>query len=720
MTISVTYVAFAFLAAFSSAALAAFYVRPRRAATGGHALMVLMLASAVWVLGSALTELASDLATKILLIKSYFLSIVIVPPALLVFALQYSGRQHWITRDFLILLAIIPVATLGLVWSNDAHHLFWTDMRWNLSGALPKAEYIHGPLYWVWIAFAYVVILVATICLSQRLTRTPSLFRWQVIVMLIGVAAPWLGNVMYLFQLTPWPYLDTTSFGFVITGLVMAYGVFRFQILDILPVARKSVLESMTDAVFVVGSSNHIVDMNPAAERMLGQPAAAVIGKAAERLLPAWPDILKIDRDGGEAYSEVTLGEAETQRHYDLRVLPIRNELDDQIGRLIIMRDVTEHTAALQASEERFRHLVEGSIQGILIHQDFKPLFVNQAYATIHGYDTSDDILRLETIESLAAPHERARWRQYKEARLRGEDAPTDFEYQAVRKDGALIWLENKVRVVTWGGAPAIQSTTYDITAHKQAEATLQEAKDAAEQANRAKSTFLATMSHELRTPLNSIIGFTNQVLQNKQENLQPKQQTYLERVRVNGMHLLQLINDILDLSKVEAGHMELELAPVHLDVAVEEVIKQCEAVVPNQVTLHAELPPLMAPFEADAGKLKQVLINLLSNALKFTSQGRVTLRVEVHPDTFRPAYIEVIDTGIGIPPEKLETIFESFQQVDNSMARKYGGTGLGLVISRSLCGLMGYQLEVSSELGKGTTFGLYVTTGGSDGKKAK
>ena len=136
---------------------------------------------------------------------------------------------------------------------------------------------------------------------------------------------------------------------------------------------------------------------------------------------------------------------------------------------------------ALQSSEKRFRDLVEGSIQGIVIHRDFTPLFVNQALATMFGYQTPEDILRLETIESLAAPHERARWRQYKEARLRGENAPTDFEYQAVRKDGTLIWVENKVRVVLWEDAPAIQSTAYDITVRKQTEAALQQAHDALE-----------------------------------------------------------------------------------------------------------------------------------------------------------------------------------------------------------------------------------------------
>ncbi len=170
-----------------------------------------------------------------------------------------------------------------------------------------------------------------------------------------------------------------------------------------------------------------------------------------------------------------------------------------------LQREVTERTQAeeaLQSSEKRFRDLVEGSIQGIVIHRDFTPLFVNQALATMFGYQTPEDILRLETIESLAAPHERARWRQYKEARLRGEYAPTDFEYQAVRKDGTLIWVENKVRVVLWEGAPAIQSTAYDITVRKQTEAALQQAHDALETRVAERTADLQRLNEHLHTEI--------------------------------------------------------------------------------------------------------------------------------------------------------------------------------------------------------------------------
>jgi signal transduction histidine kinase len=242
----------------------------------------------------------------------------------------------------------------------------------------------------------------------------------------------------------------------------------------------------------------------------------------------------------------------------------------------------------------------------------------------------------------------------------------------------------------------------------KRLDEALVEAKEAAETANQAKSQFLANMSHELRTPLNSVIGFANILLKNRGGNLNPKDLTYLERISDNGQHLLGLINDVLDLAKVEAGRMEVELAPVALGELVQETLEQMEGrVLSGQVALRAELPDDLQQFETDADKLKQVLINLIGNAIKFTEEGSITVRVEADPATRRAVRIDVIDTGIGIPEDRMEKVFEAFQQADNTTTRKYGGTGLGLAITRSLLELLGYRIELESQVGEGSTFSI-------------
>ena len=234
----------------------------------------------------------------------------------------------------------------------------------------------------------------------------------------------------------------------------------------------------------------------------------------------------------------------------------------------------------------------------------------------------------------------------------------------------------------------------------------LEIAKELAEHANRSKSEFLANMSHELRTPLNSVIGFGNILLKNKAGNLSAEDLTFIGRILANGKHLLGLINQLLDLSKIEAGKMELELTSVALDQLVRETLATQESLLRDRpVKLLTDLPEAVAVLQADAGKIKQVLLNLIGNALKFTAEGSITVRLVVEPATRRPQCLEVQDTGIGIPRHRQAAIFEAFQQAESGTSRKYGGTGLGLTISRAFCQLMGFRLEVQSEEGKGSTF---------------
>jgi len=236
--------------------------------------------------------------------------------------------------------------------------------------------------------------------------------------------------------------------------------------------------------------------------------------------------------------------------------------------------------------------------------------------------------------------------------------------------------------------------------------AKLRAAHDEAMRATRAKSEFLARMSHELRTPLNSVIGFSNVLIKNKAANLLPKDLNYLERINQNGTHLLNLINQVLDLSKVEADKMTVSRSPVVVSELIHDIVGQLEGqTVATQVRLIADCPDDMAPITTDPDKLRQVIINLVGNALKFAEEGVVKVTVAVDAATRLPTHIAVTDTGPGIAPDKIATIFEAFEQVDGSATRGQGGTGLGLAISKSFCDLMGYTLEVDSQEGNGSTF---------------
>jgi signal transduction histidine kinase/CheY-like chemotaxis protein len=226
--------------------------------------------------------------------------------------------------------------------------------------------------------------------------------------------------------------------------------------------------------------------------------------------------------------------------------------------------------------------------------------------------------------------------------------------------------------------------------------------------ANQAKSDFLARMSHELRTPLNSVIGFAGVLQKNKSGRLGDQELSYVERIRTNGTHLLGIINDILDLSKVESGRMDVELEPVDVLTLVRDTVAQFgNAAVPVRV----ELPAEAAPLTADRVKLKQILLNLVANAVKFTDAGHVLVRVVTGSD-HGVCRIDVIDSGGGIPAERLPAIFDAFEQAESSTSRRFGGTGLGLTIARSMAQRMGFRLEGVSEVGVGSTFSILCAPG--------
>ena len=244
--------------------------------------------------------------------------------------------------------------------------------------------------------------------------------------------------------------------------------------------------------------------------------------------------------------------------------------------------------------------------------------------------------------------------------------------------------------------------TYYDLTHLKRVEEALRAAKEQAELASRTKSEFLANMSHELRTPLNAIIGFTRLVMRRGKEVLPEKQYDNLGKILASGEHLLSLINAVLDLSKIEAGRTEVRPTEFALEPLIDQCLRTVEPMVKGEIRLEKEVEPEVSTLFTDQAKLRQILINLLGNAVKFTEAGRITVRARRQGDLLA---LSVADTGMGIPEDANELVFEEFRQVDSSSTRQHGGTGLGLPISRHLARLLGGDITLESRLGAGSTF---------------
>jgi PAS domain S-box-containing protein len=362
-----------------------------------------------------------------------------------------------------------------------------------------------------------------------------------------------------------------------------------------------------------------------------------------------------------------------------------------------------------QRLASHIRHFLDASGEGIVgLDANAHITFVNRRGSELLGFAPEEligkamhDMTHHSRVDGTAYPASECPIRR---AAIDGVACEIDDEVMW-RKDGTPVEVAYAASPVHDDGHLSGAVVNFrDITAKRRAEHELIMARDAAQDASRAKSDFLARMSHELRTPLNSIIGFANVLLRKGRGSFKEQEITYLSRISGSGRHLLGLINDILDLSKIEAGHMTLEMSTVMLDALVREIADDFETQAKDRVvSLRVEVPGNVCPIATDAVRMKQVLLNLIGNALKFTERGEivVTLAVDL---AGRPLNLRVRDTGIGIPPDRLAAIFNVFEQADSTTARRFGGTGLGLAISRSLCELMGHHLEVESVEGVGTT----------------
>jgi PAS domain S-box-containing protein len=494
------------------------------------------------------------------------------------------------------------------------------------------------------------------------------------------------------------------------------------------------IMENLTDMVAMLDLDGHRLYNSPSYRKILGDPAQLVGTSSFNEIHPddrlrvrqAFEDTVRTGVGHRLQYRLVDC--TGTARHIESQGSVIRDEHGQVAKVVLVSRDVTERQRTeeiLQENEARYRFLFEHNPIPMLIYEraNLQMLAVNEAFQRHYGYTEAEALaLRLTDLypddqkEKIAAliPH------------LHGHADVGEWRHR--KRDGSFITIMVSSHDLVYDGRAARVAVMADVTARRQAEEEIRrlhddlrqhagelelrvamrttelvEARDRAESADHTKSAFLATMSHELRTPLNSIIGFTGIILQGLAGPLNAEQRKQLEMVRNSARHLLVLINDVLDISKIEAG--QIEIAPAAFDVrdAIETVR---HSVTPLADKKHLALitrflidDPIIA---SDRRRVEQVLLNLLSNAIKFTEQGAVTLTAESTPGTVR---LTVSDTGIGIKPEDLDKLFQPFRQLDTGLTRQHEGTGLGLAICKRLVERLGGSISVASRWGQGSQF---------------
>ena len=382
-------------------------------------------------------------------------------------------------------------------------------------------------------------------------------------------------------------------------------------------------------------------------------------------------------------------------------------DLDQRARRL--EREITERQRveeALRESEEKYRHIINAAADAI-ISLDGQGLVCEFNYAAEQMFGFTKAEMLGKPLTPIMPPHLRdahaSGLLRYFTTGKRHLPHWHNIELPGCTKDGWEFPLEVSFSLLEAGEKKFLTGVLRDITERKRVEGALRQARETAEAATQAKSVFLANMSHELRTPMNAIIGFTRLVMRRSQDVLPQRQYENLEKILISSEHLLTLINDILDLSKIEAGRMEIHPVSFQLEALVDVCLHTLEPMVQSErIRLVKELDTDLPLLATDQDKVKQILMNLLSNAVKFTTEGSITITARHYNGALA---IAVTDTGIGIPAEALEHIFEEFRQVDSNTTRQYGGTGLGLSISRRLAQLLGGDVTVQSAVGVGSTF---------------
>ena len=671
----------------------------------GKRFFLFSLIGAGFWLGMAMMEhRAIGEACKIFWAQAAWLGIGLLPIALCFFIDDYArAGEGWRQRPRRAALFGGPLALFAMAATNGWHGRFYgpgTGLSPDTPGG--QVQYDHGPLFFVAAGWLYLFVVAGVLLLLRGLQRAHPAHRPFFLAWLLVLVAPIAANLGYVFGRVTVSGLDPTPYAYALAMMALAWFILTDRLLDLRPVALEVLWRNSPSPIVIVTPEGEVVAANPSALKLCGRRRA---GGRLDDWEPLAPHTrLMLAPDPPERLQTLQLGD----KRFDLRILPIERPMGAQseMGRIFAMNDVTFRSALqtrLAAERDYLQLLMQTTMTGIVAFDaEGRAIFANAETGKLTGLDT----------DAIPGMHHGAIFPPAEGAPDPGITAFTCAMEAAGpqrglrvgfrRADGMMRILSvNMARVERPGTEARVVCALADITEELETARSLEAARARAEAASRTKSQFLANMSHEIRTPLNGVLGMA-EVLE--EELSDPRTREMARTIRDSGATLLSILNDVLDMSKIEAGKMQIEAQPFAPAQVLTRIAALHETAARDKgLSFQADGPQEDVPMRlGDQHRILQIVHNLLGNAIKFTQSGGVTVTLGAEPGA--PLTISVADTGIGMTPEQAARVFAEFEQGDGSVARRFGGTGLGMAITKALVEQMGGTITLDTAPGRGTS----------------
>ena len=704
------------------------YASQHRYTVGAVSFRALVLFVSVWTLASALQIGSVSLADQFFWVKVGYLGVAGVPVCTLAFVMQYFTWENRPTRREWGLLAIVPVITLILLWTDIGHGLMVRSVTPDTASAYPAIHIIYGPWLWVHLGYSNLLLLAAAALVVRAMLTTHAAHRAQGILFLSALLLPWAANVLFVIERRAIMGLDLTPFAFSLSGLTLAWGLQRYGFLDLAPLAREMVVERMADALVVLDLWGRILDMNAAALRLWSRPLASCLGRPFSSLLTVGPALEWGIAELQPAREEITMGPDSSPHTYEVRLMPLRDAHDRPVGSTVVVSDITvRRHAEIQIRENLalFTTLIDSLRMAVMAEgPDGRVVHVNRLMASMFGLKDLPEALVGRAVSSLvqqirAQVADPVRMdRVVLEPAARGESV---LNAEIAMRDGRIcecdcVPIRDGASVSDGDGRHARLWICRDVTQRVQFETRLR---------HTHKMEAIGQLAGGIAHEFNNLLTVINGYAQYMETRLDPDDPLYADAETIvrAGMRAAELTGQMLAFSR----RQNLNIRVIDLNAVLEGLGRMLCRVIGEQVTVELDLAPDLDLVEADSGYIEQVVMNLATNARDAMPTGGTLTISTGNMDLGQPlslgtavvpagryAMLKVADTGHGMTEEVRRHLFEPFF----TTKAPGKGTGLGLAMIHGIVEQLGGQIAVDSAVGMGTTITIYLPRAhdGTDG----